>query len=397
MKRALILIAIAACSKKAPSTGSRELDAFEAAYGTFKGAYLGNSGLFVDRKLAVTPDKLATPGAVRAALGTPSVPSLVLFDIDDKPAPVAFAILRDLAKQKISVAMRDKQKGSRDGIGAMCTLEPRDKIELKDGEEETVQISIDVQRGRTWIGLSRVDEYMEIVDMAGDRDWEKLEVRLSEHKASAFFYDRNDLQIAVDPALSSADVLHAALIACKVGFVQITFIPRTELSARIPMPVPFDVSSMTTAKEVREKMRTIANTYDGIEVRLGSTKLCDYVRSMEVPPPPTDGWGDFHSKIAVLVQKSGRIRVLARPDTKNNEFDHDALEGLRAWLEPLRSDERFSDMTPIEVVAEEGVTAQPYVATLGAVCAAKYGHIRFSSMKELSIDPKISPHKGTGD
>lgn len=88
------------------------------------------------------------------------------------------------------------------------------------------------------------------------------------------------------------------------------------------------------------------------------------------------------------------------PSTGSRELDaFEAAYGT--FKEDLRRDARQTEGIEgrhrRDLHARASRQDQQYVATLGAVCAAKYGHIRFSSMKELSIDPKISPRKGTGD
>ena len=55
-------------------------------------------------------------------------------------------------------------------------------------------LSVLVQADRIWVGLSRVNEFQEIPKKGEEHDWEKFETTLKEHKASAFFADRSDIE-----------------------------------------------------------------------------------------------------------------------------------------------------------------------------------------------------------
>ena len=57
-------------------------------------------------------------------------------------------------------------------------------------------LSVLVQADRIWVGLSRVNEFQEIPKKGDEQDWEKFETTLKEHKASAFFADRTDIEVA---------------------------------------------------------------------------------------------------------------------------------------------------------------------------------------------------------
>src|SRR3954466_13907018 len=67
----------------------------------------------------------------------------------------------------------------------------RDQAQVQQ-DDEHVTLSVLVQSDRIWVGLSRVNEFVDIPKKADDQDWDKLETTLKEHKASAFFSDRSD-------------------------------------------------------------------------------------------------------------------------------------------------------------------------------------------------------------
>src|SRR3954470_19501815 len=88
-------------------------------------------------------------------------------------------------------------------------------------DDEHVTLSVLVQADRIWVGLSRVNEFQEIPKKGDSHDWEKFETTLKEHKSSAFFADRTDLEIAAESTTQSPvkyqDVIRAMDVALKVG------------------------------------------------------------------------------------------------------------------------------------------------------------------------------------
>src|SRR5438552_104658 len=101
----------------------------------------------------------------------------------------------------------------------------RDQPPVQTIEDPNVQLSVLVQADRIWVGLSRVNEFQEIPKKGEDQDWEKLETTLKEHKASAFFADRSDLEIAAESTTAAPvkyqDIIHAMDVAVKVGFIDV--------------------------------------------------------------------------------------------------------------------------------------------------------------------------------
>src|SRR5215468_10909912 len=92
----------------------------------------------------------------------------------------------------------------------------RDQAQVQQ-DDEHVTLSVLVQSDRIWVGLSRVNEFQEIPKKADDQDWEKLETTLKEHKASAFFADRSDVEIAAESTTAAPvkyqDIIHAMDVA----------------------------------------------------------------------------------------------------------------------------------------------------------------------------------------
>jgi biopolymer transport protein ExbD len=111
----------------------------------------------------------------------------------------------------------------------------RDQAQVQQ-DDEHVTLSVLVQSDRIWVGLSRVNEFQDIPKKTDEQDWEKLETTLKEHKASAFFADRSDLEIAAESTLAAPvkyqDIIHAMDVAVKVGFIDVGLSDPQGLAAR---------------------------------------------------------------------------------------------------------------------------------------------------------------------
>ena len=122
---------------------------------------------------------------------------------------------------------------------AQINIQPKGKTRDTSNvqkDDETVTLSVLVQADRIWVGLSRVNEFQEIPKKGDDQDWEKFETTLKEHKASAFFADRADLEIAAESTTQAPvkyqDVVHAMDVAVKVGFIDVGLSDPAGLAAR---------------------------------------------------------------------------------------------------------------------------------------------------------------------
>jgi len=106
-------------------------------------------------------------------------------------------------------------------------------------DDEHVTLSVLVQQDRIWVGLSRVNEFQEIPKKGDEHDWEKFETTLKEHKSSAFFADRSDIEVAGESTTQQPveyqDVIHAMDVAVKVGFVDVGLTDPAGLAARPQM------------------------------------------------------------------------------------------------------------------------------------------------------------------
>ncbi|MGE0866957.1 MAG: ExbD/TolR family protein [Kofleriaceae bacterium] len=111
----------------------------------------------------------------------------------------------------------------------------RDQQQIKE-DDEKVFLSVLLTSDQIWIGLSRVNEFQQIPKKPEGHDWTKFEETLKEHKASAFFTDRTDLEIAAESTEASPvlyqDVIQAMDLALKVGFKDVGLSDPAGLAAR---------------------------------------------------------------------------------------------------------------------------------------------------------------------
>jgi biopolymer transport protein ExbD len=102
-----------------------------------------------------------------------------------------------------------------------------------------VTLSVLVQSDRIWVGLSRVNEFQEIPKKADEHDWDKFETTLKEHKSSAFFADRSDIEIAGESTSQAQveyqSVIRAMDLAVKTGFIDVGLTDPAGLAARPQM------------------------------------------------------------------------------------------------------------------------------------------------------------------
>jgi biopolymer transport protein ExbD len=123
---------------------------------------------------------------------------------------------------------------------AQINIQPKGKTRDTSNvqkDDETVTLSVLVQKDRIWVGLSRVNEFQEIPAAPdGGQDWAKFETTLKDHKASAFFTDRADIEVAAESTTAAPvkyqDVIKAMDVAVKVGFIDVGLSDPAGLAAR---------------------------------------------------------------------------------------------------------------------------------------------------------------------
>jgi len=122
---------------------------------------------------------------------------------------------------------------------AQINIQPKGKMRDTTNvqtDDEHVTLSVLVTNDKIWVGLSRINQFAEIPNKGTERDWERFENTLKENKASAYFADRSDIEIAAESTSSSVvkyqDVIHAMDVAVKVGFVDVGLTDPNGLAAR---------------------------------------------------------------------------------------------------------------------------------------------------------------------
>ena len=123
---------------------------------------------------------------------------------------------------------------------AQINIQPKGKTRDTQNvqqDDEHVTLSVLVQSDKIWVGLSRVNEFQQIDKKpCGEQDWDKFETTLKEHKASAFFTDRTDVEIAAESTTQNPvvyqDIIRAMDVAVKVGFVDVGLTDPNGLAAR---------------------------------------------------------------------------------------------------------------------------------------------------------------------
>ena len=117
------------------------------------------------------------------------------------------------------------------------------------GESEEVRASVLIQKDQIWVGLSRINDFRRIPrqttgssgsdvrdDEAGTSDdgydWQELGKVLAEHKQSAHFAGREDIEIAAEDEVSYQTIVSAMDVAVAAGFGDVGLADPNALSAR---------------------------------------------------------------------------------------------------------------------------------------------------------------------
>jgi hypothetical protein len=101
------------------------------------------------------------------------------------------------------------------------------RVYADEDQDERVVMTLLVTNAEYWVALSPINEIQQIPKLASaDYDHDKLAVTLAEHKRSAFFSEREDLELVGDPGLEYRSLLQAGGIASRAGFSRIDFVSR---------------------------------------------------------------------------------------------------------------------------------------------------------------------------
>ena len=218
------LLVIALCACKSADTVPTAIAKIEKRVGhELDGVVLAPQGIYVDR---VFVTDTAFPEAL-AKIKPRELLDIYLLD-DPEPATTiigAFQVIADthpLARIYL---------GTGDNVSELC---PRAKLSSQQaGDSERVALSILFNPDRIWIGLSRVNEFQDIPPTrSGVPDYQKLEDVLKQHKESAFFVDRRDLELSASGKVKSEQFAGGIAVACKLGWTELSFLRIEQISAR---------------------------------------------------------------------------------------------------------------------------------------------------------------------
>ncbi len=258
----LLLVVVSACGDKKPPPPKNEFEAFERRFvleykvladamrkrgkaiadkdvpSTYRAVYIGPPGVIVDRKIVATLAELDTKRAeIAAAIAAnaqllPTIGytgAVTTFDLDAQDPSVATSALRLLVGRKTTINVtRPYDPALPRATELICS--DATFGDQPNAEVENPHLSLLLDKDQIWIGLSRINEYQAIPDRAGERDLDKLAVTLRDHKSTAFFADRTDIELAATHA-KAGDVIDALRAACEAGFLDITILQRGQLSA----------------------------------------------------------------------------------------------------------------------------------------------------------------------
>lgn len=387
MIRVVVVFALVAgaCSKT-PSTGSPELDRFEKEHdGThFDGAYVSASGVFIHRKLAIPPDKLTTPGALRAVIGA-SPPRFVVFDIDDQPAKVARTLLLDLDGLETTIGHRDPKPGrTSTGLDDYCQI-------AFQRQHHDLTLSVDILPDRVYAGVTPALEFHDIRDRDDALDLDRLDETLKELRAGQFS-ERFDLELAIDDHRKSKDLVLTIIDACNIGFNQIAILSHDQLTAKTTPNEVVDLAGLATAADVIAKLRAREGK-DYFDARAGKDEICDSMRvvaSIKHPHKPKPGTGYFVAR--VHANGGAWIAMVQAFDPKDptTEFRTQHLEAepgaLRGELNNMRL---FTNVktAPLELAADDRVDGATFLAAIRAACEGRTQDFDLRRPGELSIVP----------
>ncbi len=110
-------------------------------------------------------------------------------------------------------------------------------VPLCEGDRcDDPKLSLLVESDRVWIGVSRVDEFQEVLNTPAGHDWAKVEQLLAVHKRSSFFEQHTDIEVAAS-STATAPIPYGELIAAMdtarhAGFLDVGLTDPNGLSAR---------------------------------------------------------------------------------------------------------------------------------------------------------------------
>jgi hypothetical protein len=217
MWRSLLVVVVAACARRVPDVPPDIRVAEQDVGHRLDGVIIAASGVYIGCERV--PD-------VPAALDKLPDPVDVWLIADREPAWKTVLALRTIAAKR-AVRMHRAVKGNE----AMCAAKLR--VTRRTYDDAEVALSVLITTGEIWVGISRVNEFTPVPRRTNDYDYARLADVLKQQKASAFFVDRNDIELGADPGVTGDAFAQSLDLACRAGFVEIAVL-RPDLLTVVP-------------------------------------------------------------------------------------------------------------------------------------------------------------------
>lgn len=192
------------------------------------GTVITADGVFVDG--AKVPD--AKVGDAAKALAADKEPTYVVIDTDAGRAGPIVDVLKAVAgawpEYNLVVMRAGKRSMLCENAGIRLEKEPPDP----DPDKKLVALSITVLGSQElFVGVSEVNEFQQIAAA----DWARLAKALKEQKLTAFFSDREFVEIGFTYDAPASTVVPVIGAACRAGFRQMALLETKDLSANVPL------------------------------------------------------------------------------------------------------------------------------------------------------------------
>lgn len=229
----LLLVCVAACDKGNPpkpsGTGSADELPPEVAklHDPFRGVIIGPRGVYfqghktADLQTELTKAKAANPGEHLELLALPTASTGSI--------TAAIDTVRRSGWTRFDLVTVDDRR-----LHMLCDMNSSEPL---PPDPQRLTLSIDVRTDRVFVGLSIVNEFYEVPNLAGATiDFDKLATVVKEHRSNTAFEgsltERRDAQLAVDPRWSTSVFLQLMSTVCDAGFNDLTLMRSESLTAR---------------------------------------------------------------------------------------------------------------------------------------------------------------------
>jgi hypothetical protein len=251
----VLALAVLGCGTKAPARSKVEpgFDAFEArwaaegerlmarakAQGTeiteadlkgireYPAIYVGPGGVIVGRKVVAPLAELESKREVivaaaqenLAVVAAARVSPMVVFDLEDEPAAVVVTAMRMFGFAPITYEM------VADGEHPSETLCAELAVRTVPPSDLEPTLTVTLKANAISVFVSQLNQVQALNDTGGgEPDFDKLQSVLKNHKESALFADRRDIEVGADGG-TAGELLRVLWTTCTVGFIDVAVLP----------------------------------------------------------------------------------------------------------------------------------------------------------------------------